>query len=91
MKRRITSLVVTIVLLGISGACVYNVVGDDSAVKERAKAVACGDQGASCNAQFTMIKKTPYAHTYQVVTPKRTVEVTCKRPGILVGSYACAL
>ncbi|MBK9258314.1 MAG: hypothetical protein IPM54_00580 [Polyangiaceae bacterium] len=83
----------TIFLLCVifSVASAYNVFSDNSEVERMAAAVACGEQGPSCRAQVTRIERTPFGQTFGMQTPKRTVDVVCRRAAIMVGDYSCKL
>ncbi|HVY44759.1 MAG TPA: hypothetical protein VHB21_02725 [Minicystis sp.] len=89
--RRALRVIVFLACVGFSVAGAYNVMSDNADVEHMAQAVACGDQGAGCRAQKTMMERTPFAQTFDFATPKRSVGVRCTRSLILVGDYACAL
>ncbi len=91
MSRRTLSVIVFAAGIGFSAACLYNVLGDNTAVVADAKRVACGDQGPDCNAKFSHMARTPFGQTFQMHTPKRTVVVTCRRAAIFVGPWSCEL
>jgi hypothetical protein len=80
----------TFLCLALSAAAIYNVVSDNGDVQKEAQRVACGDQ-AGCRTTQTRMERTPFAQTFELATPKRTVEVRCARSLILVGDYACAI
>jgi hypothetical protein len=69
----------------------YNVFSDNAAIERMAGAVACGDQGPTCNARITRLTRTPFGQTFELATPKRTVGVKCVRQLVLVGEYSCTL
>jgi hypothetical protein len=75
----------------VSVAGFINVAADNHDVIQLAREVACGAEGASCNAQMTRMERTPIAQTFEIATPKRRVDVRCTRQLVLVGSYRCAL
>lgn len=80
---------VLFVLVGVAFA--YNVLSDNYAVEQAAKAVACGDQGDRCNARVTRMERNPFAQTFEIATSKRDVGVKCMRSLVLVGEYGCTL
>jgi hypothetical protein len=82
---------ITIACVLFTVAAAYNVMADEPEVKELAERVACGEQGAACNAQMSSLERTPFARTFGFVTPKRTVTVRCMRALVMVGAYACEL
>ncbi|MDI3290420.1 hypothetical protein [Polyangium sp. 15x6] len=77
------------VLFSVSAA--VNVMADNSEVERAAAAVACGEQGPNCRAQVTRLERTPFGQTFEMVTPKRTVDVVCRRAFVMVGEHACKL
>ncbi|MCC6555213.1 MAG: hypothetical protein IT372_19800 [Polyangiaceae bacterium] len=90
MKRAVqTTFFVLCVLFSV--AAVYNVFADNAEVEQQARAVACGDQGASCSPQMTRMERTPFGQTFEFATAKRTVGVRCTRAFVLAGEYSCAL
>lgn len=90
MKRAVQLSLFVLCVLFSAGA-VYNVFSDNAEVEQGARAVACGDQGASCSPQLTRMERTPFGQTFEFVTAKRTVGVRCTRAFVLAGAYACAL
>ncbi len=80
-------LFVASVFVGVAGA--YNVMSDNAEVEKLAAEKACGDQGAHCRAQKTMMERNPIAQTFDFSTPKRIVGVRCTRAFIFVGEYSC--
>jgi len=91
VSRRTLSTLVFALGIAFSAACIYNVIGDNTAVVADAKKLACGDLGADCNAKITYMSRTPLGQTFRINTPKRAVEVSCRRAAILVGGWSCAL
>ncbi len=91
MSRRTLSTLVFAAGIGFSVACFYNVLGDNTAVVADAKSIACGDLGSDCNAKITHMMRTPFGQTFQITTPKRAVEVSCRRAAIFVGAWSCEL
>lgn len=91
MSRRTLSTLVFAAGIAFSAACFYNVLGDNTAVVADAQKVACGDLGADCKAKITYMSRTPIGQTFQITTPKRSVEVSCRRAAILVGGWSCGL
>jgi len=93
MKRAARTLIfLACILFTVSAA--YNVMADNAEVLGMASSVACKDEGPKCTAQTaqnTRMERTPFAQTFEFVTPKRKVDVRCARAFVLVGDYACAL
>ena len=91
MSRRTLSTLVFVAGIGFSAACLYNVLGDNAAVVEDAKGLACGELGPTCTVKTTYMTRTPFGQTFQMHTPKRSVTVTCRRAAIFVGPWSCGL
>lgn len=91
VSRRTLSILVFAAGIGFSAACLYNVLGDNTAVVADAKKIACGDLGADCNVKTTYMSRTPFGQSFQMHTPKRSVAVTCRRAAIFVGPWSCEL
>lgn len=72
-----------------SAAGMYNVMSDNAEVEKLAKEAACGAAQPSCNAQKTMMERTPIAQSFTFATGKKEVNVRCARAFVLVGDYAC--
>ena len=89
--RRYLSVSVFVLCIVISVLGMINVFADNADVIRMASEVACGDQGKECRAQMTRMERTPFSQTFEIVTPKRTVDVRCRRAAIFLGDYACAL
>jgi hypothetical protein len=89
MKRAVQTLIFVLCVV-FSVAAVVNVLADNAEVEALAVAAACRDQGPTCHPQKTRMERTPLAQSFELVTPKRTVEVRCARALVLVGDYACA-
>lgn len=89
--KRAGQLFVFFVCIGFSIASGYNVFSDNSEVERMAAAVACGEQGPSCRAQVTRLERLPFGQTFGMATPKRTVDVVCRRAALMVGDYSCKL
>jgi len=89
--RRYVSAAVFLICIVLSVAGMINVFADNADVIRMANEVACGDQGATCRAQMTRMERTPFSQTFEIVTPKRTVDVRCRRAAIFFGNYTCAL
>jgi hypothetical protein len=88
MRRALRILLfVACVFVSVAGA--YNVMSDNAEVEKLAAEKACGDQGAGCRAQKTMMERNPIAQTFDFSTPKRIVGVRCTRALIFVGEYTC--
>jgi hypothetical protein len=80
-----------VLCVAFSVGAVFNVLADNADVERMAAAVACGEQGPSCRAQLTRLERTPVGQTFGMVTPKRTVDVVCRRALLMVGEYSCSL
>jgi hypothetical protein len=89
--RRFGSYLFTALCLAFTAGALINVMADNREVEQMAKATACGDQGPSCNTQLTRMQRNPFAQTFDLTTPKRTVTVSCTRSLYLFGSYSCAV
>lgn len=89
--KRAGQIIIFLLCVGFSVASAYNVISDNSEVERMAAAVACGEQGPSCRAQVTRIERTPFGQTFGMTTPKRSVDVVCRRAAIMVGDYSCKL
>jgi hypothetical protein len=79
------------ICLAFSVCAAYNVMSDNFHVQRMAGEVACGTQGKECPARMTRMERTPFGQTFEMVTPKRTVDVICRRELIMVGDYSCRL
>ncbi len=88
--KRAGQLLFFVLCVGFTLSAVYNVFSDNAAVEQKARAIACGDQGASCAAKVTRLERTPFGQTFELATPKRTVGVKCVRALVLVGEYGCS-
>jgi hypothetical protein len=90
--KRALQLSLFLLCVVFSLSSVYNVFSDNTEVEQRARAVACGEQGASCSAsaKVTRLARTPFGQTFEFATPKRTAGVRCVRALVLVGEYSCA-
>ncbi len=91
MSRRTLSTIVFAAGIGFTAACLYNVFGDNAAVVEDAKTVACGDLGPTCTVKTSYMTRTPFGQTFQMHTQKRSVTVSCRRAAIFVGPWSCGL
>jgi hypothetical protein len=89
--KRAGQLLVFVLCVVFSVASAFNVFSDNSEVEKMAAAVACGEQGPSCRAQLTRLERTPFGQTFGMSTPKRTVDVVCRRAALMVGDYSCKL
>jgi hypothetical protein len=86
--KRGTSTALTVICVAVTGLGLYNVYGDNAGVVADAQRAACAGQDG-CKAELASFSRTPFAQKFSMRTPKSSVEVTCKRSAILVGSYAC--
>jgi hypothetical protein len=89
--KRAGQILIFILCVAFSVAALYNVMSDNAEVERMAAAVACGEQGPNCRAQMTRMERTPFGQTFEMVTPKRTVDIVCRRAYLMVGDYACKL
>jgi hypothetical protein len=89
--KRAGQILIFILCVAFSVAALYNVMSDNAEVERMAAAVACGEQGPNCRAQMTRMERTPFGQTFEMVTPKRTVDIVCRRAYVMVGDYACKL
>jgi hypothetical protein len=90
MKRAVQTIIFVLCVV-FSVAAVVNVLSDNAEVEALAVAAACVDQGTTCHPQKTRMERTPLAQSFELVTPKRTVQVRCARALVLVGDYACTV
>lgn len=87
--RSLFSVLLTLLLVGASAVGLYNVFGVREEILALASQSACEGQAPDCKAQLLFLDITPFSHTYRLSTPKGTSLVTCKRPLIFAGSFAC--
>jgi hypothetical protein len=66
-------------------AGLYNVIADNAEVLAQAKQIGCG--GSDC-AQ-TRESRWPWAQGFSFQSKRGSVDVTCTRSFVLVGTYAC--
>jgi hypothetical protein len=88
MRSSATRIGPMVVVAALSGAGVYNVLGDNSAVVRQATAEACG--GTPCKAPIARLLRTPFFQELDFRAGGQTVHVRCNRSLYLVGTYACA-
>jgi hypothetical protein len=90
---------VTVLLLGFTAVCVYNVAADNAEVVALAETQACGKP--HCAVQKTRESRNPFGQSFQFQTVLKNrnqpaerdgglVDVDCHRAAYLVGPYACA-
>jgi hypothetical protein len=89
--KRAGQISIFVLCVAFSVGAVFNVLADNADVERMAASVACGEQGPSCRAQLTRLERTPVGQTFGMVTPKRTVDVVCRRALLMVGEYSCSL
>ena len=77
------------VLFSVAG--VHNVLSDNIEVVRMATATACAGEGPKCDGKMTRMERNPIAQSFEIVTPKKKVDVRCTRAFYLVGEYSCAL
>ena len=88
IQVRVLRVLLTIVAVLVSIACVMNVYGDDSAVRSEAEAVAC-PRGCA-RATSVRVERSAIAETIEYTNPGGTVTVRCARAALIVGPYSCA-
>ncbi|MBI4700294.1 MAG: hypothetical protein HY744_03845 [Deltaproteobacteria bacterium] len=89
MKGRFFSVLFLLLCLTFTGLALYNVYSDNAAVLRLAEEAACGSQGKQCSARMSRMERTPFSQTFEIATPKRTVDVRCVRAFYMVGEYSC--
>jgi hypothetical protein len=80
---------VACVVFSVAGA--YNVLSDNIEVVRMATAVACTGEGPKCDGRMTRMERNPIAQSFEIVTPKKKVDVRCTRSFYLLGEYNCVL
>ena len=68
----------------------YTVLSDNIEVVRMATAAACAGEGPKCDGKMTRMERNPIAQSFEIVTPKKKVDVRCTRAFYLVGEYSCA-
>ncbi len=90
--------------VGFSVAAVVNVFGDNAAVEEMAKGVACeglptkpipktappGTKPSACTMTVTKMSRTPFGQSFEMTGGGVTRHIRCSRAFVLAGAYACA-
>jgi hypothetical protein len=100
--KRFVQLVLFALCVAFSVSAAINVFSDNAEVERIAALVACGEEGAAgaqerprasegCRARMTRLERTPFGHTFEFTTAKRTVDVRCERAFVLAGEYGCKL
>ena len=89
--KRASQILLSLLFVGFTASAAYNVFSENAEVERAARGIACGDEGASCNATMTRLSRTAFGQTMEFATRKRTVEVRCVRAFWLVGDYGCTL
>ncbi len=84
----LVKVVFTLLVVAASISGVYNVFGVREQVLALASDKACEGQ-TPCKATMTLFEASPFSHHYQMATPKGTMSITCKRPYIFAGDFAC--
>ncbi|MDC3956995.1 hypothetical protein [Polyangium jinanense] len=87
--RAMFNLITGALSIGVAVMCLVNVFGSTIEVDRLASHTACEGQSATCQTQYTMWERTPWAHTLQLSTPAGTKSVQCQREHILVGAWHC--
>lgn len=96
--------VVLALCVGFSVASVVNVYGDNAAVEEMAKAVACegvmpkpipktappGAKPSACSMTVTRMSRTPWSQSFEMQGSGVERHIKCTRGFVLVGAYTCA-
>jgi hypothetical protein len=91
IMKRAGQIAVFVLCVAFAVAAGYNVFADSAEVERLAIAVACGEQGPSCRVELSRHERTPFGQTFGIITPKRTVDVVCRRSLLMVGEYRCGL
>ena len=89
--KRLFQLLIFVACVVFSVAGLYNVLSDNIEVVRMATALACGTEGPKCNGQVTRMERNPIAQSFEIVTPKKKVDVRCTRQFYLLGDYGCEL
>lgn len=89
--KRASQILIFLVCVGFTVSAAYNVFSDNAEVERMGRAVACGDEGATCAATMTRLSRTPFGQAMEFNTRKRAVGVKCVRSLVLVGEYRCEL
>jgi hypothetical protein len=88
--RRLLSIAVFVLGLGLVVGCLYNVFSDNAAVQTDAGEVFCQGHASGCKAQLVRLERTPFGQTFDFSDGKSTGRVTCRRSLVFVGDYSCA-
>lgn len=88
--RKILSIIVSVLGIGLVVGSLYNVVVDTPGIQDEAAKVFCEGRGPTCKAQFVRLERTPFGQTFDFVDGKTQGRVTCRRSAVFVGDYTCA-
>ena len=77
---------VSVLIIGSSVCCLYNVMADDTELRREAGRVACGE--GKLVAPWR-VGRYPVWQTYGFQCPAGSVDVTCTRSLYLLGEYTC--
>jgi hypothetical protein len=88
--KSIARAILPIVLFGATALGLYNVFSDNSEVRAKAEAAACGKPG--CTVRMTRMSRNPIGQsfTFQVDDKQGTADVDCKLSLFLLGDWSCA-
>jgi hypothetical protein len=87
LSVRVSRIILLIVAVGVSIACILNVYGDDAEVRSEAEGVAC-PRGCP-KASGLRVERSPIAETITYTMPGGTLTVRCARAAVLAGPYFC--
>ena len=88
--RRLLSILVFVLGIGLVVGCLYNVFSDNTNVQSDAGRVFCEGNGVACKAQLVRLERTPFGQTFDFSYGKATARVTCRRGFVFFGEYTCA-
>ena len=81
--------IIAVLVLALSLAGAYNVLGDNSALRNRAQALACRGARSPCRAAPARLLRTPFFQELDFRVAGKTVRIRCTRALYLVGAYDC--
>jgi hypothetical protein len=80
----------SLLLLLATALGLYNVYGDNTAVRRLAEHTACGERGC---VRLLGARRTPLSQSFTFQTsvqPQRSAQVGCERSYLLVGEFTCS-
>ena len=89
-RRGVGRTLFSALLLGATAAGLYNVYSDNSEVRDKARAAACGTD-PRCDVHLTATHRSPISQTFTFSSGPNgaTVPISCQRAYVLLGEYAC--